>query len=349
MFEHRMSLSAEARREFVEIERTTKDGVAHVTLSCLAGLTEVAEPERYEHPRRGEVRYLHVFEDAQGHRWHVATRPEEGLVEWRHVRDREKRTIAEKQFVRKHELFSQESYFTRADLLASLGDPQTHQAMRDEVQARWERAVQAALDHGGVVERLARPGLVDYPAAHMDRTGYEAACRELGLAPATRQEILDGNLLDGEYTLASYSLDHIMYVGLARGYRPYAEREQQQDVQRRLDQVDAAHPGQAYTREEFEAACRTAGIDAPSDGEVEQILNPYVLTVAEGDPLVVALAKRRGRGMVTQARDEGHRCDECGRLIPGSGMAANLGLACSVSCYEAMAERPGRYASNHDA
>lgn len=40
-------------------------------------------------------------------------------------------------------------------------------------------------------------------------------------------------------------------------------------------------------------------------------------------------------------------CDECGVRIPkGTGMTANLGLACGPDCYDAMSERPGRHASH---
>lgn len=349
-YQHRMPLAGD-RREFVEVERTVQGETTHITLSCLVGLTEVAEPERYEHPRNGMVFDLHLFEDGQGRRWHVATQAVEGMntrgrvqsggvtIETRSVPAREQWSG----------YGSQNSYFTREDLLTCLGDPETYTAMWDEVVARWERAAQAAAACGGVVERIGRPALVDRPAMLLDRLAYEAACQELGLVPASPQEILTGPGMSGEYTLYSYSLDHILYVALARGHRPYAEREQQDAQQRTLAQVDAAHPSQAYTREEFEAACRTAGIDAPTDGEVERIMSPYVLTAAEENALLVALVERRARGMVAQAQEEGRRCDECGRLIPGSAMNANLGLACDVDCYEAMAERPGRYASSHSA
>ncbi|WP_435108084.1 hypothetical protein [Nocardiopsis synnemataformans] len=347
--QHRMTLAAD-QRDFVEVERTTEDGVTHIVLSCLVGLTEVAEPERYEHPRNGMVFDLHVFEDGQGRRWHVATQAVEGMKDKGRVQTREGVTIETRSVPAREQWSgygSQNSYLSREDLLTCLGDPETYTAMWDEVEARWERAAQAAAACGGVVERIGRPALVDRPAMLMDRLAYEAACRELGLVPASPQEILTGPGMSGEYTLYSYSLDHILYVALARGHRPYAEREQQDAQQRTLAQVDAAHPGQAYTRAEFEAACTLAGVDAPSDAKIERILSPYVLTREEENALLVALVERRARGMAARAQEEGRRCDECGRLIPGSGMAASLGLACGVDCYEAMADRPGRYASSH--
>lgn len=351
MVEHRMTLAGD-QREFVEVERTTEGGVTHITLSCLVGLTEVAEPERYEHPKNRLVFDLHQFEDGQGRRWHVATQAVEGMKEKGNTRTSEGITIETRSVPAREQWSgygSQNGYLTREDLLTCLGDPETHKAMWDEAEARWERAAQAALDHGGVVERIGRPALVDRPAMFMDRLAYEAACQELGLVPASPQKILTGPGMSGEYTLYSYSLDHILYVALARGHRPYAEREQRNTQQRSLSQVDATHPGQAYTRQEFEAACRTAGVAALSDAEVERILSPYVLTAAEENGLLVALVERRARGMAAQAQEQGRRCDECGRLIPGSGMAANLGLACEVDCCEAMADRPGRYASSHSA
>ena len=42
-------------------------------------------------------------------------------------------------------------------------------------------------------------------------------------------------------------------------------------------------------------------------------------------------------------------CDECGVEIVGSAMAASLGRACGADCYDAMADRPGRYAQGRRA
>ena len=66
------------------------------------------------------------------------------------------------------------------------------------------------------------------------------------------------------------------------------------------------------------------------------------------DGLALDLAGRRADALEAAAADTPTRhCDECGTGIAGPGMVASLGLACDVDCYDAMADRPGRYAQRN--
>jgi hypothetical protein len=70
-----------------------------------------------------------------------------------------------------------------------------------------------------------------------------------------------------------------------------------------------------------------------------------VIGIPDDDEVVRQLCYRRVAAIEQDAREAGLRRDECGTVLLSPGMAASLGIACSVSCYDAMADRPGRYAT----
>jgi hypothetical protein len=65
--------------------------------------------------------------------------------------------------------------------------------------------------------------------------------------------------------------------------------------------------------------------------------------------LAAALAAQEAADAAADARLAAARpCAECGKPVL-DGMNASGGLACSVPCFEAMSDRPGRYATRGGA
>jgi hypothetical protein len=134
------------------------------------------------------------------------------------------------------------------------------------------------------------------------------------------------------------------------------------------DQRGNLYPHVAWARADYERACGLAGLTPRNDAGCAAAWNQTghaggdfllaarcdttgKLPAVERDAVAelgFALALRRAHGMAEEAdaRTRKDPCDECGVLIPaGSAMLASLGRACSPECYDAMADRPGRYAS----
>lgn len=98
-----------------------------------------------------------------------------------------------------------------------------------------------------------------------------------------------------------------------------------------------------YDRDVYEQACTLLGVTPLPDDEIVR----YAADAALG-PLGCSLAEHRVRvlrGLALGAGPRLRRCDECGRIITGSGLVASCGLACTPECLDAMADRPGRYAT----
>ncbi|MFY7068965.1 hypothetical protein ACOQFV_24170 [Nocardiopsis changdeensis] len=341
--QHQITFAADTR-EFVEIDRTVTDsGAVLITKSSLVGLTETGQPERYHNERTGRSFDLHVYADASGERWHVATMvTDEAMKPFGGVTGREVWQVPAREW--SYGYSSRHNFRTRRELLAHLGDEDARKACWEQLDTTMKDAAAAAAAAGGRVEYAEHR---EEPAL-LDRAAYTAACERVGLVPGTEDEIRAYRGLADRWPMFEYSVDHIVWTQLSRAYAQWLAQQDDRQAQRRLEQATAAHPGDAYSREQFEAASRAAGYEEPlPDERVSMILNPYCLTQWEEDPVLLALAKRRGRGMVAEAEQEGRRCDECGTLIVGSGHAASLGLACDFECMHAMSARPGRYATRH--
>lgn len=130
-----------------------------------------------------------------------------------------------------------------------------------------------------------------------------------------------------------------------------------------------------YTREQYERACAAVGITPAPDTALDTYADRYMTpTLWDLHPLQLVEAQLRRRRLAgldretaparraqaaereqAAARAEaaaraaaeaaGRRCAECGALVIDSGMTASFGLACDVPCYDAMSDRPGRYAT----
>lgn len=137
--------------------------------------------------------------------------------------------------------------------------------------------------------------------------------------------------------------------------------------------ADTAPAVDVYTREQYERACAAVGLTPAPDsdlGTYADVFMPPTLWDLYPLPYVEAqLRVRRLAGLqreptparpprthlpmpdpktVARVRAEMsyRHCDECGALFIGGGMNASLGLACDVDCYDAMSDRPGRYATS---
>jgi hypothetical protein len=131
-----------------------------------------------------------------------------------------------------------------------------------------------------------------------------------------------------------------------------------------------------YTRDQYERACAAVGLTPAEDADLgtyaDRFMPPtlwdlYPLAHVEAQLRVRRLsgleretaparkaAEDARRQAERQAYEErvraaeaaGRRCDECGTLIVTGGMNASLGLSCSnLDCYEALTDRPGRFAT----
>lgn len=193
------------------------------------------------------------------------------------------------------------------------------------------------------------------PVSVYTREQYEQACGAVGFDPAADTDL--GNYADkfGDFSMPHYSAK-AAFVFTLRGRRIAGLKREAAKAQEVREQSLAA-AGLAegpYTREQYEQACSILGVRPLTDGGclavVEQDLERYsasgVLVIGvPTDALTVKLAYGRATEMETAAAEAGRFCDECGVTIVGVGMLASLGLACAPDCYDAMADRPGKYAS----
>src|SRR5262249_18511111 len=126
-------------------------------------------------------------------------------------------------------------------------------------------------------------------------------------------------------------------------------------AQWRRDLDQAGLNTDSYTRGQYERACAIMHTRALPDHACVAVVDQHLSRLAgtsvldvgipDDDEVVRELCSRRVTAIHQGAREAGRHCDECGTLLLSGGMAASLGIACSVSCYDAMADRPGRYAT----
>jgi hypothetical protein len=131
-----------------------------------------------------------------------------------------------------------------------------------------------------------------------------------------------------------------------------------------------------YTRDQYERACAAVGLTPAEDADLgnyaDKFMPPTLWDHYPLDFVEAQLRVRRFSGLeretaparkaaedarrqaerqayeerVRAAEAADRRCHECGTLIIGGGMNANLGLSCSnLDCYEALSDRPGRWAT----
>jgi hypothetical protein len=191
------------------------------------------------------------------------------------------------------------------------------------------------------------------PVGVYTREQYETAARTVGLEPADDEDLR--TYADRFFEISVWDLEAIQAIGAILRRRRMAglERERARVQRERQTALAGAGLGSGpYAREQYEHACQVMGAEVLSDDGCVAVVDQDLARVTGGtlvvgipvDRVSVDLASRRVQALEQHAA-AGRRCGECGTTIIGAGMAANFGLACGVGCYEAMAERPGRYAS----
>lgn len=241
------------------------------------------------------------------------------------------------------------------DLKAALGDEETRKTRYDGCDALLARV------HEVIGEEWPYDTRPDYELADPSvdvytRDQYERACAAAGLEPLDDERCVKGIgwvlLSEGETAVMRMTAQT-----LAERRVNGSKAEIEWRLARDREAAEAAVGTGPYTREQYERVCEIIGIPALSDGgcvaAVEHRMSRYAggLIVIDprlpNDDLSIDMAGRRVDAMDQEARSAGRRCDACGTVIIGSGMAASLGLACSVECFDAMADRPGRYANRN--
>jgi hypothetical protein len=196
------------------------------------------------------------------------------------------------------------------------------------------------------------------PVEEYTRDQYEQACSALDLEPADDADLGGYGDKYGVYDLATYTPAQAITATLRRRRLAGLEREHAARVaQWRRDLGQAGLETDSYTRQQYERACAIMHAPVLSDGGcvavVEQHLTRLagsgvlVIGIPDDDEVVRTLCDRRVAAVEQEARHSGRRCDECGTPLLAGGMAASFGLACDVPCYDAMADRPGRFATRH--
>lgn len=194
------------------------------------------------------------------------------------------------------------------------------------------------------------------PVEVYTREQYEQACAALDLDPIPDADLGGYGDSYAELTLPSNTPREIITLTLRRRRLAGIARERAAiQAQRRDDLTAAGLDHGPYSRDQYEQACQIMQVPALPDAGCLAVVDQHLVrlsgagaldvSVPDDDELVRELCQRRVDAMEKQARDAGRFCAECGTVIIGSGMAASFGLACRPECYDAMADRPGRYAS----
>jgi hypothetical protein len=303
--------------------------------------------------RAEEVDLLHV-RDQDGNTFWIVDRPakqDEMHLSQQHF-SKDEHTFT---YQPAHEWGAFRGYGDIDDLKAALGDEQTRQTRLDEYGALLARVHEVIGDDWPYDTRP------DDERAHRSvhvytRQQYERACAAVGLEPLDDAWCVQGiglvPLAEGETAVMRMTAETLA--------SRHASGITAEITWRRAQGRTAAEAELGtgpYTREQYDRACEIIGIPALSDGgcvaAVEHRMSRYAgdLIVIDlripDDDLSIDMAARRVDAMEQEARVAGRRCDECGAVIIGSGMAASLGLACRVECFDAMADRPGRYATGN--
>jgi hypothetical protein len=216
----------------------------------------------------------------------------------------------------------------------------------------------------GGVRRSIRAGDIgdDQPAVSIyDRAAYERVCAALGI-----EARLDAHPMFGFDHAPTCDRDSYHPVGVYLTFEMAARRwagiqiERQADTARRRDELDAAGLGDGpLDRAQYEQASRIMGTAPLPDRHCLIVDNEQAarrvgagFTTLASLPHTgpaVDLAVRRAQHVEAAAASQPvptQVCDECGVRFPaGTGMVASLGLAHDVDCFDAMADRRGRYAT----
>jgi hypothetical protein len=191
------------------------------------------------------------------------------------------------------------------------------------------------------------------PVEVYTRAQYEQACTVLDIDPADDSDL--GGYWDiyGVYDLFTYTPNQAIRATLRRRRLAGLKREfAALVVQWRRDLDQAGLNTDSYTREQYERACAIMHAPALPDHACVAVVSQHLSRLAgtsvldvgipDDDEVVRELCSRRVTAIHQGAREAGRRCDECGALL------LSAGIACSVSCYDAMADRPGRYATRRE-
>lgn len=187
------------------------------------------------------------------------------------------------------------------------------------------------------------------------RQQYETACAALELDPAPDSDLGGYGDKYGEYDLWTYTPRQAIGYQLRHRRLAGIKREKAAEQAPRAQELqEAGLAAGPLGRDDYERACQISGVPALADGACVTLVDNDVVRLAgrgvmvvdpatPDDAVTADLARRRVEAIEADAARQGRRCDECGAVIVGSGMTASLGLACGVDCYDAMADRPGRY------
>lgn len=192
------------------------------------------------------------------------------------------------------------------------------------------------------------------------RAQYETACAALELDAASDAEIDAHDRRYGRNGTLDLWISpprEVIAATLRRRRLAGMDREQAErnaGYRRELETACLAR-SKAYSRAQYEQACRIMHLRPLSDGgclalvdqDLSRLDGSGVTAIIPGlptDKVSLGLAYKRVAALDHAAAEADHRCDECGAFIAGSGMIASGGLACGPDCYDAMSDRPGRYA-----
>lgn len=187
-------------------------------------------------------------------------------------------------------------------------------------------------------------------STRLTRAQYEQACEELDVAARTEMEIVsygEGGDPFMETNDAQASIAMCLRHARRRGQTAEVAAAQQAASQA-LRAADLALP--AYTRAQYEAACRVTGAAITyTDAECTTAAKWPTFRFADAGLAVppvadvsAALARRRAKGAEGEQAGPVEQCDNCGRVTGADAMWASFGIACSVDCYELLSERPPR-------
>ncbi|MEU6718273.1 hypothetical protein ABZ897_42975 [Nonomuraea sp. NPDC046802] len=344
-----------------EISRTTEDGttpptttviVSHMPSLTILGRQPFTVRRGAPYAEREEdVEFLHVRDQDDNTFW-IVDRPAK----------RNEMQLGRQEFSKEGRIFTYHpanewgafrGYGDLDDLKAALGDEETRQTRYDGHGALLARVHEVIGDDWPFDTRpdykLADPSVHVYT-----RDQYERACAAAGLEPLDDERCAKGigwaPLCGGETAIMRMTAQT-----LAGRRASGIKAEITWRLARGCEAAEVAVGIGSYTRDQYERAGAIIGIPALSDGgcvaAVEHRMSRIVGDLIVIDPripdddLSIDMAERRVDAMEQEARSAGHRCDECGAVIVGSAMSARVGLACRVVCFDAMADRPGRYAT----
>lgn len=187
------------------------------------------------------------------------------------------------------------------------------------------------------------------PQVHVyTRDQYIAACSAVGIDPVPDERVpmlTNYTAVIPEYT-ARQVFEQRLHARRAEGIK----REYAAKTQTAFEHLIGAGLNiDSYSREQYERACSIMCIALLSDSAAVTLAvraqarehGIAIIDALPKDDISAIMATRRTYGLVNESN---LRCDECGtKILPDFAMAANCGSACSLTCYNAMNDRRGRY------